>query len=173
MKTKPFLRDYETVSMFLRTFADELLRYLENTKDSLEARVNWISDLCGRSAAVFLGKTKDYRSDYLWNEPGGIDAYLSTIMPFPSENPDDRMRTFFLVFADKLNDLVKLANTPGVLDEQWKESGALMYREFAMMLLGIPTVFNDEEEAKPMTVQESVGLSGRQRAMLERWKDYP
>lgn len=173
MEQKPFLRDYETVSMFLRTFADELFYYLENTKDSVESKVNWIRDLCRRSADVFLGRTKDYRSDYLWNEPGGIDAYLSTIMPFPSENPDERMRTFFLVFADKLNDLVKVANTPGILDEQWQQSGALMYREFAMMLLGIPTVFAEEEEATPTPVQESVGLSGRQKAMLERWKDYP
>lgn len=173
MEQKPFLREYDTVYGILRTFADEFLHYIENTTDGLEERAAWIRGLCEKSADIFLGKNKAYRPDSLWNEPGYIDEYLATIMPFPTKDANERMRTFFIVFATKLKELLEFSNTPGVLDEQWQESGALMYREFAMMLLGIPTVFNEEEEATPTTVQESVGLSGRQKAMLERWKDYP
>jgi hypothetical protein len=173
MEQKPFLREYDTVYGILRTFADEFLHYLGNTTDGLEERAAWIRDLCEKSADIFLGKNKAYRPDSLWNEPGYVDAYLATIMPFPTENAHERMRTFFVVFASKIKEMVEVSNIPGMLDEQWQESGALMYREFAMMLLGIPTEFAEDEEPTPTTVQESVGLSGRQRAMLERWKDYP
>lgn len=173
MQDRPFLREYDVVYGILRTFADEFLHYLGSTSDDLGARAAWIRDLCERSADIFLGKNETYQPDDLWNEPGQIDEYLATIMPFPTADAKERMRTFFIVFASKLKDLVDFSNTPGVLDEQWQQSGALMYREFAMMLLGIPTVFAEEEEATPTPVQESVGLSGRQKAMLERWKDYP
>jgi len=139
MAEKLFLRNYDTVYGFLRTFATEFFDCTENPPDDAEKRAERVRELCERSASIFLGKTDHYRLDTFWNEPGYIDEYLATIMPFPFTDPHERMRTFFLVFATKLSELVNLANTPGVQDEEWQESGALMYQEFAMMLLGIPT----------------------------------
>jgi|688.fasta_scaffold1715233_1 hypothetical protein len=141
MSEKLFLRNYDTVYGFLRTFATEFFDCTENPPDDEAKRAQRLCELCERSAAIFLGGTDDYHLDTLWNEPGYIDEHLATIMPFPSTDPHERMRTFFLVFATKLSELAAFANTPGVKDEQWQESGTLMYQEFAMMLLGIPTKF--------------------------------
>lgn len=172
MESKQNLANYDSVSEILRTAVDEYLYYLSTTKDDPDRRAAWMTEMIGKLADLFLSGSKDYEPDESWNKPGAIDAYLAEIFPFPSEDPKERMRTFFLVFFDKVSELVKLSNTPGILDEQWQEGGRLLFQEFAMMLIGMP-VGSEGEERESVPVRESVALSGRQKAMLERWKDYP
>jgi hypothetical protein len=84
----------------------------------------------------------------------------------------ERMRMFFMLFLKNVFDVTNLASQPGILDEQWQSALSNLYRETASVLIGIP-IDADLEEAVASDVKESVALSGRQRAMLDRWKDYP
>ncbi len=172
-ESKENLGNHDTVVQILRTAVDEFLNYLGTTVDDEESRGKWMMGMCSALADIFLGKTDKYDSSEVWNAPGRIDAYLAELFPFPTTDPKERMQWVFVVFFTKVKELNDFASTPGVLSEQWQKSGAELFREFAMMLLGVPTVFAEEEEPTATMVQESVGLSGRQRAMLERWKDYP
>jgi hypothetical protein len=172
-ESKENLGNYDTVVQILRTAVDEFLNYLGTTLDDEESRAKWMMGMCSELADIFLGKTNKYDAVEVWNAAGKIDAYLAELFPLGTTDPKERMQWVFVVFFSKIKELNDFAATPGVLSEQWQKSGAELFREFAMMLLGIPTVFAEDEESTSTTVQESVGLSGRQKAMLERWKDYP
>jgi hypothetical protein len=172
MKQKQNLGNYESVCGILRTAVDEFLFYLSSTKDDPNKRAEWILQMIGKLSDLFLSGSQDYDPVDIWNKPGAIDAYLAEIFPFPSEDPKERMRTFFLMFFDKIVELNRLASTSGILDEQWQEGGRLVFQEFAMLLIGIP-VGSEVEKRESIQVRESVALSGRQKAMMERWKDYP
>jgi hypothetical protein len=172
---KENLGNYDTVVQILRTAVDEFFTYLGTTKDDPEARAAWMTKMCSTLGDLFLDGSKQYEAVEVWNAPGKIDAYLADLYPFPTTDPKERMRWFFVVFFNEINELHAFASTPGVLDEQWKPSGARLFQRFAMMLLGIPLDESADatEESSTVEVQESVKLSGRQRAMLENWKDYP
>lgn len=170
---KENLGNYDTVVQILRTAVDEFLTYLGTTKDDEEARAAWMTKMCSKLGDLFLGRSDQYEAVEVWNAPGLIDAYLASLYPFPTEDPKERMRWFFVVFFTEINELNNFAATPGVLNEQWKPSGARLFQRFAMMLLGIPTAESTDAENEPVEVQESTGLSGRQKAILEGWKGYP
>lgn len=174
-ESKENLGNYNTVIQILRTAVDEFFFYLGTTKDDDEARAKWMENMCSTLADIFLGKTDKYDAVEIWNVPGKVDAYLAGLFPLPATDPKERMQWFFLVFFSRIKELHDFAATPGVLKEQWQKSGAELFKEFTMMLLGIPTQTSDDilKEPESTPVQESVGLSGRQKAMLERWKDYP
>jgi hypothetical protein len=150
---------------------DEYLFYFGSTEDDVEKRAAWLSEMIGKLADIFLHGSKRYEPLEVWNKPGVIDEYLAEIFPFPSKDPMLRMKTVFLVFFERINNLVETAAKPGVLEEQWQPAWALLLQEFAMMLIGMPIV--EPAEPSAVQVQESVVLSGRQKALLERWKDYP
>ena len=174
MAKKLSLTNYDDVYYVLQTFADELFVSMRDESKSDDSKAEFMVDLSSKTADIFLGKSKEYQSNSDWNAPGKIDAHLAEIMPFPNENAKQRLTVFFFVFAEKLMEINAVAATPGIISEQWKQSASMMYQEFALMLLGIPlNTIENTEEGVAADVKESVALSGRQRAMLDRWKDYP
>lgn len=171
MREKQNVRYYADCYDILRTAVDETLNYIQSTKDSPENKSKWMIQMADRLGGIFLGKDEKYDRDPDWNVAGKVDEFVHTYFPFDTDVPTDRMRMFFMLFLRNVFDITNLADNPDILDEQWQSAMLDLYRETASVLIGIPIDADENTASTP--VQESVGLSGRQKAMLERWKDYP
>lgn len=169
---KQNVRFYDDCYEILRTAVDETLNYIQSTSDNESRKSEWMKKLAGKLAGIFLGSDSKFDRDPDWNKPGKIDEFVHTYFPFATENPKERMVMFFMVFLKNVFEIVNVASRPEVLEEQWQSAMSNLYRETASVLIGIP-IDVDLEESVASDVKESVALSGRQRAMLDRWKDYP
>lgn len=157
----------------LQTAADELLMHVQDERNRGTDLNGWMISLSSKVADVFLGKNKNYEGDPMWNVPGKIDEWIVSQLPMGVTDPKERIQMLILQFFSDLFDIANFANTPGVLPEQWKQSWTDCFIQYCMLLMGVPEL--DDAVGSYGVAKEipESRLSGRQKQLLERWKDYP
>jgi hypothetical protein len=165
------LADQAVVFEVLRTAVDELMQHYQDESSDRMPTPKFISELSGRVADVFLGKDRSYLPVPGWNEPGKIDEWIITQIPFQVATARERVQMAIIQFFSDLVELANFANQDGVLDEQWKPSWTEKFIEYCMLLMGVPEL--DVELAAAPTGTPESRLSPRQKQLLERWRNYP
>ena len=130
----------------LRDVADELLSHYDDPKNKGTDLAGWTLELAGKVADIFLGNNANYAPEPGWNEPGKIDEWIVSQLPMGVTSPKERVQMLILQFFSDLFDLANFANTPGVLDEQWKSSWTQCFIDYCGLLMGVPEI---EDEIAP------------------------
>ncbi|MBM3965021.1 MAG: hypothetical protein FJ308_08110 [Planctomycetes bacterium] len=138
----------------LRDAADSLLRHCDNHKRKGTDLDDWMMELSGKVADIFLGNNENYAAEPGWNEPGKIDEWIVSQIPMGVKSPKERVQMLILQFFSDLFDLANFANTPGVLDEQWKSSWTQCFIDYCGLLMGVPEI-EDETVAFGALKQDS------------------
>lgn len=133
-ETNGYLGDPDIVDAMIRDIASEAIQKLGSGADASKV----IKTLCGPVAKVFLGKDKNFAPVRGWNKPGVIDSFVARWCGVKdARGPEMRIVGGLARMILEVMDVIKYANTPGVLDEQWKPQIDEIIQRYTGIFMGI------------------------------------
>lgn len=71
-----------------------------------------------------------------WNEAGAIDVFAKPYAVVTGNDPHEVMSALFFEMINELSDVAQLADTPGILPEQWEWQVGATYETYRNIAMG-------------------------------------